>query len=143
MDHAQTVADFPRDFGQRGALGQALPAVYVQREIAIAEAEPCLHAEILRGVHEMPALVAPPPAGIGVRLSGQGIDERVHVRRDVKAKVFEVVSRVDDKGDLVRLENLRETERELGAADAAGKREHPHGATFGGIIGTGLRSRVG
>ncbi len=144
LGHAQTLADLPRDFGQRGTRGEALPSIYVQREVVIAEAEPGLQAEPLCGVHEVPALVAPAPTGFEIGLSGERIDQRVHVRRNVEAEVFEVVSGVDDKPDLVGFQHLRETQRELGAANAAGEREYLHrGRTLGVFIETGLPSGAG
>ena len=116
----------------------------MQRQVAVAEAEPCRQAELLGGAHEVPAFVAPAPAGIGVGLSGERIDQGVHVRRDVEAEVFEVVSGVDDETHLVGVEHLHEAERELRAADAAGERQYLHRRrTFDALIGTGLPSVAG
>ena len=98
----------------------------VQGEILVTESEPRLAAELRERLHEVPRLVGATPAGLGVGGPGQRVGQRVHVGADVEAQVVEIVARVDDENEFVRIENAGQPERQLGAADTAGECQHGH-----------------
>ena len=70
---------------QRGALGQALGAVQVGGEVAVAEAEPGLAAEALERLHDLPGLAGEAPAALVVVQPGQRVGHGVEVGADVQA----------------------------------------------------------
>ena len=76
---------------------QAPRALHVQRQVPVPEPEPDLPAERLQGLQEVPALIAPPPAELGVGKTCQRVERGVEVRADQEAEVLEVIARVDDQ----------------------------------------------
>ena len=87
----------------------------------IAEPEPGLAAQRRQGVQERPALVAPPPAQVGVGQAREGVEDRVEIGRDRKAQVLEIVAGVARHQQSLA-QTLGQTQRQLGAADTAAER---------------------
>ncbi len=76
-------------------------------------------------LHEGPGLVAPAPALGRIVEAGEGVEQRVDVGRDMKAEMDEIIAGVRHHGEKAGGEHAVEPERQLGAAYAAGERQHP------------------
>ena len=98
---------------------QPARAFHVQRQVAVAEAEPGLAAQGLEHRHEGPGLVGPAPSGLGVVAARQRIEHGVEVGRDMQAQMLEVVAGVDHDAEPPRPQVAVQAERQLGAAHAA------------------------
>ena len=107
-----------RDAGQRLAGPEAMGAVDMGREIAVAEVEPRRSAQGRHGLHEAPRLVAPAPSGLRIDDAAKRIERGIDVGRDGEAQMLEIVAGVDDNGQPIA-QQMREPKRQLGAADAA------------------------
>ena len=87
--------------------------------------------------------LAPAPAGLLVDEAGERIERGVDVGRDVQPQVLEVVAGVDDDGEPLA-QQLRQPERQLGAADAARERDVAWRASRGSseqVLGLGPHQR--
>ena len=68
---------------QRLAAAQRLRADEMKSEIAVAELEPGLTAQPLDRVEGVPGLLRAAPSALLVSQAGEGVEQRVEVRRDV------------------------------------------------------------
>ena len=100
---------------------QRLRAHEVQPEIAVAEPEPVLAAELGHGLERVPRLVGPAPAAGLVGAPGQRVEDAVQVGRDRQAEDLEVVADVPDRRHVRGLDRLDEPAQEAGGADPAGE----------------------
>ena len=103
-------------------------------EIAISEPEPVFSTELRKHVHEVPALAGSTPTGVCVAEFGEGVHQRVDVGRDMQSQVLKIVTGVDQETELVGIQQPAQSQRQLGAADAA--RE-------GQVLGRGHVSETG
>ena len=109
VDRQQAQPEAPRrgdlggDRGQVGALGQALGAVQVGAEVAVAEVEPA-HRRRSGSSISIACQVSParPQPRLGVDGAGERVGDRVEVGADVQAVQHEVVADVDDRGEVAR-----------------------------------------
>ena len=92
----------------------------MNREVAIAEAEPILAAERRERFHERPGLVLPAPSELRVVEASKRVHQRVGVRRDMQAEMLEIIADIGDDKQIVRRHDPAEAQRELGAPDASG-----------------------
>ena len=111
MPNAELLGQDRRGRGKSYALVQQAAAAHMQGQIAVAQAEPRLAAELRQRLHEMPALIGAPPTRGGICGVRQRIYKCVYVGRDVQAKVLEIVAGVDDEGEIVRRQQFGEAER--------------------------------
>ena len=110
--------------GQRLAGAQPPRSLDMNGEIGIAQTKPGFSAQPGQSRHERPGLVAPSPSGCGIIETGERVKQSVDVRRDVQAKMLEIVSGVGDNRQFSRRDDVAQAKRELGAADTAGKRKN-------------------
>ena len=54
------------DLAQALTRSKTAGALHMRGQILVAELEPVLSADFSQAVHEVPALIAPPPAGFGI-----------------------------------------------------------------------------
>ena len=92
----------------------------MNRQVAIAEAEPIVAAERRERFHERPGLVSPTPSQLRVVEAGERVHQRVGIRRDMQAEMLEIVADIGHDEQIVRRQDPAEAERELGAPDASG-----------------------
>ena len=131
---------------------EALGAVAVGGQVAVAEVEPGDPAQPPERLHDPPRLVGQAPAGVGVDGVGQGVHHGVQVGRDVQPVEHGVVAGVDDGGDLRRpapprscpgaagrRPPLRPAPRSSGS-DGRGRGGHRR-RLAGPPVGTGVRRR--
>src|SRR5208282_3112510 len=95
-------------------------------EIAVAEVEPGLAAEAIECGHKGPGLLAPAPPQLRFVEAGEGIEQRIDIRRDREPEMLEIVAGIGDDGQRSGRQDAIEPECELGAADPARQREHAH-----------------
>ena len=92
----------------------------MNREVAIAEAEPILAAERRERLHERPGLVSPTPSELRVVEAGKRVHQCVGVRRDMQAEMLEIIADIGDDEQIVLPHDPAEAQRKLGAPDASG-----------------------
>ena len=119
-------AELGQRLGQRRALAQPLGPAQPDREIAVAEVEPHVDAELAQLVHRVEGVVAQAPAAL-VDAVGEPERDEVGVGRDVGPVHLDVVGGVDDD-DEVLAHDVEQPARELRAAGAAGQDDdrRPH-----------------
>ena len=66
------------------------------------------------------------PAGLRIGDARERVRDGIQIRRDAEAEMLEVIAGVAHHHQAIRRQQPVETERELGAADAAGQRDHAH-----------------
>ena len=113
-----------RDGRERLAVSQAAGALHMHGEVAVAEPEPGLAAELLERRHERPGLVAAAPAGLRIVETGQRIGQGVEVGSDMQAEMLEIIAGIGHHRETAGRQHARQAERQLGAADAARQRQH-------------------
>ena len=94
--HADRLVQARERGRRREALGEHPRALQAPREVAVAEVEPHLHAELPQRVHHRERVVAQTPAAL-VDQAGEPEGDEVGVRRDVRAVDLDVIARVDDR----------------------------------------------
>src|SRR2546430_2653984 len=94
----------------------------MQTEVAVAELEPGLAAELVGRGERVPGLLRASPATLLVAESGQRVEDAAEVGRHVQAEHLEVVADVDDRGHARGIDRLDDAAQETSAPDAA--REH-------------------
>ena len=117
--------------GQSRALREELGATHADRQIAIAEVEPHLDAELAQPVHDRERVAAQAPAAL-VDAVGEPERDEVGVGRDVGAVDLEVVTGVGDDHEVVA-DAVEHAAGELRAAGPAG--EHDDRRTHQGRTG--------
>ena len=110
--------------GERGALGQALRAAQADGQVAVAEVEPDVDAELAQLVHGVEGVAAQAPAAL-VDAVGQPERAQVGVGADVGAVDLDVVGGVGHDHELVA-DHVEHPAGELGAAGPAGE-DDDHG----------------
>ncbi len=93
---AEAAAKVGGDGGETLALPQPASALQMNRQVAIAEAEPVLAAERGQRLHERPGLVLPAPTELRIVEAGERVHQRVGVGRDVQAEMLEIVADIGD-----------------------------------------------
>ena len=125
--HARLDAERPARLvdrlGQPGALGEPAGAAHAQREVAVAEVEPDVVAELAQAVHDVEGVAGQAPAAL-VDAVGEPEGDEVGVGGDVGAVDLDVVGGVGDDDELVRL--VEQAARELGSAGPAREQDY-HG----------------
>ena len=120
---AECAARLVDRLGQPGALGQALRAAQAQGEVAVAEVEPDVLAELAQSVHHLEGVAGQAPAAL-VDPVGEPERDEVGVGGDVAVVDLHVVAGVGDNRQLVRL--VEQAARQLGAARPA-RQQNYHG----------------
>jgi hypothetical protein len=110
--------------GQRGALAQALGPSQPDRQVAVAEVEPHLDAELAQLVHRVEGVVAQAPAAV-VDAVGQPERAEVGIGRDVRAVDLDVVGGVGDDDEILA-NDVEHPAGELRAPASAGQHDHHH-----------------
>ncbi len=100
----------------------------MQADVAVAEAEPRLAAELAGRGERVPGLVGAPPAALLVGHARKGVEHAVEVGRDVEPEHLDVVADVADHRDVVRVDDRHDAPKEARAADAARQHGHSHAA---------------
>ena len=113
--------------GQRGALRQALRAAQADREVAVAEVEPDLDAELAQLRHRVEGVAVKAPAAL-VDAIGQPEGAQVRIGADVGAVDLDVVGGVGHHDELVA-DHVEHPAGELGAARPTGE-DDDHGLTL-------------
>ena len=96
-------------------------------EVAVAEAEPRLGAEVAHGLEAAEGLAREAPAPLDIEPAGERVGDRVEVGRDVESPDLGVVAGVADDGQVARVHDGRQASEELGGAGATGDRGDVHG----------------
>ncbi len=99
---AEAAAEVGGDGGESLAPPQPTGALDMDRQVAIAEAEPILAAERGQRFHERPGLVLPAPSQLRVVEAGKRVHQGVGVRRDMQAEMLEIVADIGDDKQIVR-----------------------------------------
>ena len=120
---AQRRAGLVDRLGQPGALGEPAGAAHAQREVAVAEVEPDVVAELAQAVHDVEGVAGQAPAAL-VDAVGEPEGDEVGVGGDVGAVDLDVVGGVGDDDELVGL--VEQAARELGSAGPAREQDY-HG----------------
>ena len=94
-------AEIRQRLGQTGARGEPPRALDADREVAVAEVEPDVGAELAQAVHDVEAVVAQAPAAL-VDAVGEPERAEVWVGRDVRAVDLDVVGGVGDHDQVDR-----------------------------------------
>ena len=105
---------------REAVLGAHPRALQAPREVAVAEVEPHLRAELAQRVHHREGVAAQAPAAL-VDQVGEPEGDEVGVGGDVRAVDLDVVAGVRDHGEPRGLDDVEHAPRELGAAGAAGE----------------------
>ena len=113
---------------ERLAATQGLGAHEVEPEVAIAEHEPPLPTPRAGRLERLPRLAVAAPATFRVIETGERIEHRVEVGRNVQAQDLEIVAHVPDHRELPRGEDVVKPYGQLGATDAARETDDPHDA---------------
>ena len=124
--HPQRRGDPRRHRRERLPAPERLRPGEMEPQVAVAELEPRLRAELLGRGARVPGLVRATPALLGVEQARERVDDRVEVGRDVETRYLEVVADVADNGDAARAERLGQRQREARAAEAARQDRNSH-----------------
>ena len=127
--HAERAPRLVDRLGQPRALREPPRAPQAQREVAVAEVEPHVLAELAQPVHHVEGVAAQAPAAL-VDAVGEPERHEVRVGGDVAAVDLDVVARVGDH-DEVLADLVEHPARELGAAGAARQDYHSCRASRG------------
>ena len=100
-------------------MAQQLGAHEVQADVAVAEPEPGLAAELRDRLERLPRLAGAAPAALLVGEPRQRVEDAVEVGRDPQAQHLEVVRDVADDGDVVRIDDTEQPAQEPRPTDAA------------------------
>ena len=117
-----------RDLTQRASGAEPLGAPHVRRQVAVADLEPRLLAQLGQLAERRQRVAAHAPAEFALE-SGKGVDDRVDVGRDVQPMPLEVVADVADGGDVRRVGGAAQPFEESGGAHAAGQHGDAHRPT--------------
>ena len=119
--HAEGHADGFGCVRERSAFGQHRGAVDVRGEVAIAKIEPVDPAEDGEPLERVKRLPAKAPAFRGVDDAGQRIGDDVEVRRNFQTMKRDVVASIDDGCEARGINDIVESEQQLGGANATGQ----------------------
>jgi hypothetical protein len=125
--HAEPVRDRAGHLGQHPSLAEEARSVQMRGQIAIAEIEPRRFAKARHPTKGVKRLVGQPPAACEVDHAGERVADRVEVGRNVEPPDLRVVARVDDDGQIARVEELGEPPHQLRGARAAREGHGVHG----------------
>ena len=119
---AESATEVSGDGGQSLTPPQPTRALDVNRQVAVAKAEPILAAERRESFHERPGLVLPAPSQLRVVEASKCVHQRVGVRRDMQAEMLEIIADIGHDKQIVLRQDPAEAQSELGASDASGRR---------------------
>src|SRR5215475_1662135 len=88
-------------------------------EVAITNAEPCRLAECLHCLEAVKRVAANAPAALGAQDSGEHVNDRVNVRRYVKAPPFVIVAGIHNDCEFLRRHHAAQSIHELCPASTA------------------------
>ena len=120
--------DPDRRLAQRHARAEQLRADEVQAEVAIAEPEPGLAAELGHRLERTPALVGAPPPSHVVGAAGERVEDAVEVGRHVQPEQLDVVRHVAYDGNVAWIDDSHHAAQEPRAPNAARKDSDVHAA---------------
>ena len=123
---SERLSESHSDARERLAGAERLGADEVEAQVEIAEPEPRLPAERAHGLEHAPRLVRAAPAAALVVETGERVEDRVEVGRDVQTEHLEVVADVADDGDVARLDDVDEALDEPRSAHPAGENGDLH-----------------
>ena len=106
----------------RAPSAQAARAAHAERQVAVAEVEPHVVAQLAQAVHHVERVAGQAPAAL-VDQVGEPERDEVGVGRDVGAVDLDVVAGVGDHGELVA-DDVEQPAGELGAAGTAGEQDY-------------------
>ena len=90
----------------------------MQSQIAIAKQKPGFAPDLFQGFHEIPGLASSSPSALQIALATQRIKNRVEIRRDMKTKMFEIVSHIHNDRQTFA-EHVLQAEGKFRSSDAA------------------------
>ena len=125
---AERVRNALRRLRERHALAQELGAHEMQADVAVAEPEPRLAAELRDGVERLPRLARAAPAALLVGEAGERVEDAVQIGRDPKAQHLDVVRDVAYDGNVAWIDYTDEAAQEPRATDAAREDRDVHAA---------------
>src|SRR6185295_1556983 len=108
--------------GQPRALAQAARPAHAERQVAVAEVEPDVVAQLAQAVHHVERVAGEAPAALVDQVREPERDE-VGVRRDVGAVDLDVVAGVGDHRELVA-DDVEQPAGELRAAGTAREQDY-------------------
>src|SRR4051794_11704092 len=98
----------------------------MRAKVAVAESEPGETAVTLEGVHRRPRLAGETPTRLRVHGPCERVHDGVDVGTDVQPVEDDVVTGVDDGGDVGRLAHIEQPPEETCRAHPSGQRgDHP------------------
>ncbi len=103
--HADRLVQARQGGGRRESFGEHARALQAPREVAIAEVEPHIHAELPQGVHHGERVALKAPAAL-VDAIGQPEGNEIRIGRDVRAVDLDVIARVHDRRDALGLDDV-------------------------------------
>ena len=127
------------DARERLSRTQRLRADEVEPQVEVAELEPGLAAEPADRLERAPGLLRAPPAALLVVQSGERVEDRVEIGRDVKPEHLDVVADVADHRDVTRIAGVDQPPDESRAANAARQNDDPHAFTRSAGVSTSSR----
>jgi hypothetical protein len=90
-------------------------------EITVAEVKPGFAAEDAESLQEMKSFAAHAPSRGGIHNAGEGVGNDIEVGGNFQSVKNDVVTGIDDDGEIVRIHGLVEAEKQFRSADSAGK----------------------
>src|ERR1700722_18892228 len=122
---SELAGDFCSGVAQGFAIGQQFGAKNMGGEVAIAGVKPGRLSELTHGVEAKESVAFHAPAALLAEFTGQHVDDGIEIRRNVESPPEQIVTGVDDDGQLIGRNNLGESIDKFCAAGAAGEnRDH-------------------
>src|SRR6185437_14180892 len=90
-------------------------------EITVAEVKPGFAAENGESLQEMKSFAAHAPSCGGIHDAGEGVGNDIEVGGNFQTVKNDVVTGIDDDGEVVRIHGLIEAEQKFRSADSAGE----------------------
>ncbi len=128
--HAERLAQDVERLRQPRAVGQTRRALYAHREIAVAEVEPHVLAQLAQPLHHLEGVAPQAPAAL-VDAVGQPVEDEVGIGGDVGAVDLDVVGGVGHDDELVA-DHVEHAAGELGPARPAGQDDYFAGHSSSG-----------
>src|SRR5690242_5916768 len=91
----------------------------MEADVAVAEPEPVVAAELGDRLERTPALVGTAPTTVVVGAARERVEDAVQIGRDPKSQQLDVVRHVAYDGNVAWIDDTDETAQEPGATDAA------------------------
>src|SRR5262249_59438308 len=100
----------------------------VEADVAVAELEPRLAAELRHRVERLPRLAGSAPPALLVREAGERVEDAVQIGRDSKPQHLDVVRYVAYDGNVAWIDDTENAAQEPRPADAAREASDGHAA---------------